>query len=68
MDHNFPPAALGPARDHEELRLLMRANNARHGKMFHYFDVHVFKGKLWVMYEINETDRKRVEDGNKSES
>ena len=54
---NQPPAALGPANDHEELRVLMIANNVRHGRRFHYFDFHVFKGKLWCMFEINEKDR-----------
>lgn len=67
MQLNQPPAPLGPARDHEELRILMRANNVRHGKRFHYFDFHVFKGKLWCMYEIAESDRQEVARVDKQE-
>jgi len=63
--YNQPPAALGPAKDHEELRVLMLANNSRHGKRFHYFDFHVFKGKLWCMFEISEKDKVKVERGSK---
>lgn len=63
--YNQPPMALGPARNHEELRRLMLANNSRHGKRFHYFDFHVFQGKLYCMFEISEKDRRAVENVNK---
>jgi hypothetical protein len=63
---NLPPAALGPAKDHEELYTLMLANNAKHGKRFHYFDFHVFKGKLWCMFEVRPEELKRVGDGERS--
>jgi len=56
VKHNYPPAALGPAEDHQELRNMMNMNNARHKKAFHYFDFHVFKGKLFCMYEISEME------------
>lgn len=63
--YNHPPKALGPARDHEELRLLMNANNVKFGRRFHYFDFHVFKGKLWCMFEIRNDELKLVDDGEK---
>ncbi len=56
VKHNYPPAALGPANDHAELRMMMNMNNARHKKAFHYFDFHVFKGKLFCMYEISQSE------------
>lgn len=65
QDYNQPPAAIGPAKDHEELRLMMMANNIRHGKRFHYFDFHVFKGKLWCMFEVSQKDLVKVNNGNK---
>jgi hypothetical protein len=46
-DYNQPPMALGPARDPEELRLLMFANNQRRGKRFHYFDFTFIPKKGW---------------------
>jgi hypothetical protein len=63
--YNHPPKALGPAKDHDELRLLMNANNNRFGRKFHYFDFHVFKGKLWCMFEIKDEVLKRVVNGKK---
>jgi len=63
--YNQPPAPLGPAKNHDELRLMMLANNTRHGKRFHYFDFHVFKGRLWCMFEISEADRRTLSSGGK---
>lgn len=63
---NLPPAALGPANDHEELYTLMMANNAKHGKRFYYFDFHVFKGKLWCMFEVRPEEKLKVDNVSKS--
>jgi len=63
---NLPPAALGPADNHQMLREFMLANNTLHAKRFHYFDFHVFKGKLWCMFEIKETERLQVTSGHQS--
>ena len=55
--YNQPPMALGPAKAPEELRLLMMANNARHGRRFHYFDfTFVPKMGWYCWFEINLKD------------
>lgn len=55
MEHNLPPAHL-VASSPEELRLLMIANNMKHGKKFHYFDFQFAKGKWYCWFEIKLTD------------
>lgn len=63
-DYNQPPAALGPAKTPEDLRKLMIANNVRHRKRFHYFNMVEGKKGWYCWFEIKENDRKAV-DGNK---
>lgn len=53
MEHNQPPAHL-VANNPEELRLLMIANNFKHGRRFHYFDFQSVKGKWYCWFEIRE--------------
>ena len=43
----------------------MIANNNRHGRRFHYFDIHVFKGKLWCMFEVKTEELEKVDSANK---
>lgn len=41
----------------EELRALMLANNAAHGKQFHYFDFQVVRGKWYCWFELSLSDQ-----------
>lgn len=50
------PAHLS-AKTPEELRRIMQANNARHGRQFHYFDFQFVRGRWYCWFEISEVDK-----------
>lgn len=53
---NKPPMFLS-AKSPLDLRMLMMANNIKHRRKFHYFDISFAKGKWYCWFELDEIER-----------
>lgn len=56
MDNKNNPPFFISAESPEKLRFMMLANNRRHARRFHYFDIQFASGKWYAWFEIAQKD------------